>query len=90
MAPAVNCFETEPASKIESGVSGTFSGSVSGTGGIDGFNVNGTRANQHEFTLDGASNVDTGNNGGTHVMSGDPSAPALACAGSGSKTSFGS
>lgn len=38
-----------------------------GTGGIDAFNVNGTRANQHEFTIDGASNVDTGNNGGTHV-----------------------
>ena len=53
--------------KLIPGVSGTFSGSVSGTGGIDGFNVNGTRANQHEFTLDGASNVDTGNNGGTHV-----------------------
>ena len=53
--------------KLIPGVSGTFSGSVSGTGGIDGFNVNGTRANQHEFTIDGASNVDTGNNGGTHV-----------------------
>jgi TonB-dependent Receptor Plug Domain len=35
--------------------------------GIAQFNVNGTRANQHEFTIDGASNVDTGNNGGTHV-----------------------
>src|SRR5260221_5976144 len=53
--------------KLIPGVTSTFSGSVSGTGGIDGFNVNGTRANQHEFTLDGASNVDTGNNGGTHV-----------------------
>jgi len=53
--------------KLIPGVSGTFSGSFSGTGGIDGFNVNGTRANQHEFTIDGASNVDTGNNGGTHV-----------------------
>ena len=53
--------------KLIPGVSGTFSGSVSGTGGIDEFNVNGTRANQHEFTIDGASNVDTGNNGGTHV-----------------------
>ncbi len=39
----------------------------SGTGGLDAFNINGTRANEHEFTLDGASNVDTGNNGGTHV-----------------------
>ena len=53
--------------KLIPGVTSTFSGAVSGTGGIDGFNINGTRANQHEFTLDGASNVDTGNNGGTHV-----------------------
>src|SRR5581483_7871414 len=44
-----------------------FNGAVSGTGGIDAFNINGTRANQHEYTIDGASNVDTGNNGGTHV-----------------------
>lgn len=53
--------------KLIPGVVSTFNGGVSGTGGIDGFNVNGTRSNQHEFTLDGASNVDTGNNGGTHV-----------------------
>src|SRR6185369_1772400 len=53
--------------KLIPGITSTFNGSVSGTGGIDGFNINGTRANQHEFTLDGASNVDTGNNGGTHV-----------------------
>ena len=37
------------------------------TGGIDAFNVNGTRSNQHEFTIDGASNVDTGNNSGIHI-----------------------
>jgi hypothetical protein len=53
--------------KLIPGVIGTNSFQVSGTGGIDSFNVNGTRANQHEFTIDGASNVDTGNNGGTHV-----------------------
>ncbi len=53
--------------KLIPGVSGTFDGHASGTGGIDSFNINGTRANQHEFTIDGASNVDTGNNGGTHV-----------------------
>ncbi len=53
--------------KLIPGVNSSFSGAVSGTGGIDSFNINGTRANQHEFTLDGASNVDTGNNGGTHV-----------------------
>lgn len=53
--------------KLVPGVISGFDGHASGTGGIDGFNVNGTRANQHEFTIDGASNVDTGNNGGTHV-----------------------
>lgn len=53
--------------KIVPGVVSSFNGAFSGTGGIDAFNINGTRANQHEFTIDGASNVDTGNNGGTHV-----------------------
>lgn len=53
--------------KLIPGVSGTFDGHESGTGGIDAYNINGTRSNQHEFTIDGASNVDTGNNGGTHV-----------------------
>jgi hypothetical protein len=51
---------------IPSVISG-FDGHASGTGGLDAMNINGSRANQHEFTLDGASNVDTGNNGGTHV-----------------------
>lgn len=53
--------------KLVPGMSGTFDGHASGTGGNDAYNINGTRANQHEFTIDGASNVDTGNNGGTHV-----------------------
>jgi hypothetical protein len=53
--------------KLIPGVIGTTSFQVSGTGGIGSFNVNGTRANEHEFTIDGASNVDTGDNGGTHV-----------------------
>jgi hypothetical protein len=53
--------------KLIPGVVSNYSGAVSGTGGIDAFNINGTRANQHEFTIDGSSNVDTGNNGGTHV-----------------------
>ena len=35
--------------------------------GLNAMNINGTRANEHEFTIDGASNVDTGDNGGTHV-----------------------
>ncbi len=53
--------------KLIPGVIGTTSFQASGTGGIGSFNVNGTRSNQHEFTIDGASNVDTGDNGGTHV-----------------------
>ncbi|MBZ5540018.1 MAG: carboxypeptidase regulatory-like domain-containing protein [Acidobacteriia bacterium] len=53
--------------KLIPGVISGFDGHASGTGGLDSMNINGTRANQHEFTIDGASNVDTGNNGGTHV-----------------------
>ncbi len=53
--------------KLVPGVISGFNGAVSATGGLDQMNINGTRANQHEFTIDGASNVDTGNNGGTHV-----------------------
>lgn len=53
--------------KLIPGVISSFDGHASGTGGLDAMNINGTRANEHEFTIDGASNVDTGNNGGTHV-----------------------
>lgn len=53
--------------KLVPGVAGTLDAHESGTGGLDAYNINGTRANEHEFTIDGASNVDTGNNGGTHV-----------------------
>ena len=53
--------------KLVPGVISSFDGHASGTGGLDAMNINGTRSNQHEFTIDGASNVDTGNNGGTHV-----------------------
>ena len=53
--------------KLIPGVSGMVDAHASGTGGLDSFNVNGTRANEHEYTIDGASNVDTGNNGGTHI-----------------------
>jgi hypothetical protein len=53
--------------KLIPGVISGFDGHESGTGGLDTLNINGTRANEHEFTIDGASNVDTGNNGGTHI-----------------------
>ena len=53
--------------RVVPGVSGVGNFGVSGTGGLSSYSVNGTRTNQHEFTLDGASNVDTGDNGGTQV-----------------------
>ena len=53
--------------KLVPGVISSFDGHASGTGGLDTMNFNGSRSNTHEFTVDGASNVDTGNNGGTHV-----------------------
>ncbi len=53
--------------KLVPGVVGTPDLHVSGTGSLSAFNINGTRGNEHEYTIDGASNVDTGDNGGTHV-----------------------
>ncbi len=53
--------------RVIPGVSGVGSFGVSQTGGLDTYSVNGTRTNQQQFTIDGASNVDTGNNGGTQV-----------------------
>ncbi len=53
--------------KLVPGMSGTIDAHQSGTGHLSDYNINGTRGNQHEFTIDGASNVDTGDNGGTHV-----------------------
>jgi Carboxypeptidase regulatory-like domain/TonB-dependent Receptor Plug Domain len=53
--------------KVIPGVVSEFDGAVSGRGGLDSFNINGTRSNQHQFTIDGSSNVDTGNNGALHV-----------------------
>ena len=53
--------------RVIPGVSGIGSFGASGTGGLSTYSINGTRTNQHEFTLDGASNVDTGDNGGTQV-----------------------
>ncbi len=54
--------------RVIPGVAGYGGGfGVSGTGGLTSYSVNGTRTNEHEFTIDGASNVDTGDNGGTQV-----------------------
>jgi hypothetical protein len=53
--------------RVIPGVSGQGTFGISQTGGVDSYSVNGTRTNQHDFTVDGASNVDSGNNGGTQV-----------------------
>jgi Tfp pilus assembly protein FimT len=53
--------------RVIPGISGTGTFGASGTGGLDTYSINGSRTNQHDFTVDGASNVDTGNNGGTQV-----------------------
>ena len=36
-------------------------------GSLGSFSVNGTRTNQKELTVDGSSNIDTGNNVDTHA-----------------------
>src|SRR5437667_319427 len=41
---------------------------AAGPGGFGNINVNGTRANQHNLTIDGSTNVDTGSNGTQHIM----------------------
>jgi len=53
--------------RVMPGVVSDVQGAVSGRGGLDQFNINGSRGNQKQFTIDGTSNVDTGNNGAVHV-----------------------
>jgi hypothetical protein len=45
------------------GVVSTANFQVAGTGGLGAISANGTRTNQNQLTLNGISNVDTGNNG---------------------------
>jgi len=53
--------------KVVPGVMSEIDGQQAGRGNLDQFYVNGTRGNEHEYTIDGTSNVDTGNNGAIHV-----------------------
>src|SRR5262249_35954978 len=53
--------------KLTPGVVSFVNAQVAGPGGLSGFNINGTRANQHNLTIDGATNVDTGSNGTQHI-----------------------
>ncbi len=50
-------------------ITGTVTGSqtASSTGRLGDYAVNGTRTNQKELTVDGSSNIDTGNNVDTHA-----------------------
>lgn len=53
--------------KLTPGVVSFVNAQTAGPGGLSGFNINGTRANQHNLTIDGTTNVDTGSNGTQHV-----------------------
>lgn len=53
--------------KLTPGVVSFVNAQTAGPGGLGGFNINGTRANQHNLTIDGATNVDTGSNGTQHI-----------------------
>ena len=41
---------------------------AAGPGGFGNISINGSRANQHNLTIDGSTNVDTGSNGTQHIM----------------------
>jgi Carboxypeptidase regulatory-like domain/TonB-dependent Receptor Plug Domain len=56
--------------KITPGVVSFVNAQTAGPGGLAGFNINGTRANQHNLTIDGTTNVDTGSNGTQHIALG--------------------
>ncbi|NDD63157.1 MAG: hypothetical protein EBZ36_04130, partial [Acidobacteria bacterium] len=53
--------------KLTPGVVSFVNGQTAGPGGLSSFNINGTRANQHNLTIDGTTNVDTGSNGTQHI-----------------------
>ncbi len=53
--------------KIVPGVVSTGNYQIAGPGGFGDISINGTRTNQHNLTIDGATNVDTGSNGTQHV-----------------------
>lgn len=53
--------------KLTPGVINFGNNQVAGPGNLGSININGTRANQHNLTIDGSTNVDTGSNGTQHV-----------------------
>ncbi|HEY3130426.1 MAG TPA: carboxypeptidase regulatory-like domain-containing protein [Acidobacteriota bacterium] len=54
--------------KLVPGIVSTVDPQVAGPGGFGNISFNGTRNNQHNLTIDGSTNVDTGSNGTQHVM----------------------
>lgn len=65
---ALNGRTTLELVKVLPGVSGNIVGQVSSSANqLNQFSINGTRFSQKELTIDGVSNVDTGNNGTVHV-----------------------
>jgi hypothetical protein len=53
--------------KLTPGVVSFVNAQTAGPGSLGAFNINGTRANQHNLTIDGSTNVDTGSNGTQHI-----------------------
>src|SRR5262249_23089863 len=53
--------------KLTPGVVSFVNAQTAGPGSLSGFNINGTRANEHNLTIDGTTNVDTGSNGTQHI-----------------------
>ncbi|HYH00849.1 MAG TPA: carboxypeptidase-like regulatory domain-containing protein [Terriglobales bacterium] len=53
--------------KVLPGIISTFNGERSTKGGLDSFQVNGARGNQHQLTIDGITNIDNGCNCATQV-----------------------
>ncbi|HYW70242.1 MAG TPA: carboxypeptidase regulatory-like domain-containing protein [Pyrinomonadaceae bacterium] len=53
--------------KLTPGIVSFVNAQTAGPGGLSNFNINGTRANQHNLTIDGTTNVDTGSNGTQHI-----------------------
>src|SRR5262249_23293830 len=53
--------------KLTPGVIVTTGFAVSGPGGFGNISIAGSRQNQHNLTIDGTTNVDTGSNGTQHI-----------------------
>jgi hypothetical protein len=53
--------------RLTPGVVATANLQVAGPGGLGGISIAGARQNQHNLTIDGTTNVDTGSNGTQHI-----------------------